>query len=100
MLNVKQGREYVQAPVGVMALVIRGNVRPRTPAFDVLVIITLMRFWILTKGVVDADSPGHTLLTLDGGEYFGRVLEGDGTFTEGVGDGKEVHEADRLVSES
>jgi hypothetical protein len=56
-----------------------------------------MRFWGLTKGVVDADSPGHTLLTLDGGEYFGRILESNWTFSEGVGDGEEVHEADKLA---
>jgi hypothetical protein len=59
-----------------------------------------MRFWRRTKGVVDADSPGHTLLTLDGWEYFGRVLESNRTFSEGVGDGKEVNEADRLVNAS
>lgn len=32
------------------------------------------------KGVVDADGPGHALLSLDGGEDLGRVLEGDGPF--------------------
>lgn len=58
-----------------------------------------MGFCRLTKGVVNADSPGHTLLTLDGGEYFCRVLESNRTFSEGVGDGEEVHEADRLAGE-
>jgi hypothetical protein len=35
----------------------------------------------LTKGVVDAHSPRHTLLTLNGGEHLSGVLEGDWTFT-------------------
>jgi hypothetical protein len=35
----------------------------------------------LTKGVVDAHSPCHTLLTLNGGEHLGGVLEGHRTFS-------------------
>lgn len=35
---------------------------------------------VLTKGIVDADSPGHSLLTLNGGEYFSGVLESNRSF--------------------
>jgi len=42
------------------------------------------------KSVVDADNPGHALLTLDGRKDLGRVLEGDRTFAERVHDGEEV----------
>lgn len=45
------------------------------------------------EGVVDADGPGHALLTLDSGEDLGRVLEGNGALAKGVGDGEEVDEA-------
>lgn len=45
---------------------------------------------VLTESVVDADGPGHSLLTLDGGEYLSRVLESNGSFAQGVADGKEV----------
>jgi hypothetical protein len=45
-----------------------------------------------SEGVVDADSPGHTLFTLDGGENLCRVLEGNRAFSEGVADGEEVDE--------
>jgi len=38
-------------------------------------------FKALTKGVVDADSPCHALLTLNGREDFGGVLEGNGSFS-------------------
>ena len=36
---------------------------------------------VLTKSVVDADRPSHTLLSLNGREHFGRVLECDRSFT-------------------
>ena len=48
---------------------------------------------MLTECVVDADGPGHALLTLDGGEHFGGVLESDRSFSHGVGDGKDVDES-------
>lgn len=48
---------------------------------------------VLTEGVVDADGPGHALLTLDGRENFGRVLESDGSFAQRIGDCEEVDEA-------
>ena len=47
-----------------------------------------------SKGVVDANGPGHALLTLDGGEDLGRVLEGDGPFSQRVHDCEEVDEED------
>lgn len=46
-----------------------------------------------TEGVVDADGPGHALLTLNGREDLGGVLECDGTFTKRVTDGEEVNES-------
>ena len=44
------------------------------------------------EGVVDAHGPGHALLTLDGGEHLGGVLESDGALSERVADGEEVDE--------
>ena len=55
-------------------------------------------FKALTKGVVDADSPCHALLTLNGREDFGGVLEGNGSFSERVGDREQVNEAIRIIS--
>ena len=45
-----------------------------------------------SEGVVDAHGPSHALLTLDGGEDLGRVLESNGTLTQRVGDCEEVDE--------
>ncbi len=50
---------------------------------------------MLTKSVVDADCPSHSLLTLNGREYFCRVLECNGAFSQGVADGEEVDESSR-----
>jgi len=52
---------------------------------------------VLTKGVVDADSPGHALLTLNSGEHFSGVLKRDGAFTQRVGNGEKVDESVKLV---
>lgn len=52
----------------------------------------------LTKGVVNADSPCHTLLTLDGWENFGGVLESYWAFTQRVRDGEEVNKTSIVVS--
>lgn len=52
--------------------------------------------WIgkcFTESVVDANGPGHSLLTLDCGEHFCRVLECDRPFTQRVADSKEVDES-------
>lgn len=46
----------------------------------------------LTKSVVDTYGPGHSLLTLNGWEHLGRVLESDGTLAQRVADGEEVDE--------
>lgn len=46
----------------------------------------------LTKSVVDAHSPCHTLLTLDGREDFCRILECNRTFSQRVCDREQVHE--------
>lgn len=50
---------------------------------------------VLTEGIVDADGPGHTLLTLDGGEHFGRILESNGAFAERVTNREEIDEAEQ-----
>ena len=47
---------------------------------------------LLTEEEVDGHSPSHTLLTLNGGEDLGRVLERDRTLAERVADGEEVDE--------
>lgn len=82
---------YVQAPVEVMTVLMRGKVKPRTPATNVSVVY-ITHDSQLTESVVNAHGPGHALLTLNGGEDFGRVLEGNGAFAEGIADGKEVDE--------
>lgn len=77
-------RSNLHAPVGVMTVCIRGNVRLRMPAREKSVNKVFqyqLSRRVLTKGVVDANSPGHTLLTLNGGENLGRVLECDWSFT-------------------
>ena len=53
---------------------------------------------IHTKGVVDADSPCHALLTLDRREDFSGVLEGNGSFAERVGDREDVDEPAMVIS--
>ena len=53
---------------------------------------------IHTKGVVDADSPRHALLTLDRREDFSGVLEGNGSFAERVGDREDVDEPAMVIS--
>ena len=55
---------------------------------------------IHTEGVVDADSPSHTLLTLDRRENFGGVLEGNGSFSKRIGDREEVDEAIKVIREA
>ena len=50
---------------------------------------------MLTESVVDANSPRHSLLSLNGREHLGRVLKCDGSFTQRVADSEEVHEPGR-----
>lgn len=50
-----------------------------------------------SKCVVDADSPSHTLLTLDGRENLSRVLESDWSFSQGICDCKKVDETVRAL---
>ena len=50
---------------------------------------------MLTKGVVDANGPSHSLLSLNGREHLCRVLESDWPFAQRVADSKEVDEPDR-----
>ena len=57
-------------------------------------------FLVHTKGVVDANSPSHTLLTLDRRENFGGVLEGNRSFSKRIGDREEVDEAIKVISEA
>lgn len=53
---------------------------------------------MLTEGVVDANGPGHALLTLNSGEHLSRVLESHWSFAQGVTDGKEVNKTRVVVS--
>ena len=57
---------------------------------------SITRPCLLTKGVVDADSPSHALLTLNGREYFGRVLERDRAFAQRVGNCEEIDESSQV----
>ena len=90
----------LQAPTCVIAVTIAGNVKPRIPAEIVVSKSPQDRhtFRRLTKSVVDANSPSHALLTLDGGEHFSGVLEGYWTFSHRVHDGEQVYESAILVS--
>ena len=47
-----------------------------------------------SESVVDADGPSHSLLTLDGREDFGGVLESYRTLSQGIADGKKVDKQD------
>lgn len=53
-------------------------------------------FPMLTKSIVDAYNPSHTLLSLDGREDLGRVLESDRAFSQRVAYGEEVDKSDRI----
>ncbi len=66
-----------------MTVLIRGNVKLRIPALKTIISRILCRssFVMLTESVVDANGPGHSLLTLDGGKDLGRVLESNRAFT-------------------
>jgi len=50
---------------------------------------------ILTESVVDAHGPCHSLLSLNGGEHLGGVLESDWSLSQGVADSEEVDESRR-----
>ena len=90
----------LQAPTCVIAVTIAGNVKPRIPAKSVVSNSPRYRHTSkrLTKGVVDAHSPCHALLTLDGGEHLSGVLESYWTFSHRVHDGEQVYESAILVS--
>jgi hypothetical protein len=90
----------LQAPTCVIAVTIAGNVKPRIPATIFVSKSPRHRHASrrLTKGVVNAHSPCHALLTLDGGEHLGGVLEGYWTFSHRVHDGEQVYESAILVS--
>ncbi len=93
----ESSRVHLQAPVGVMTLCIRGKVKLRIPATIHFVskIFVDWRSVMLTESVVDANSPGHSLLALNGREHLGRVLESDWSFTQRVGDSEKVDESSR-----
>jgi hypothetical protein len=79
-----------------MTVCIRGKVKLRIPATPDSVSEMLMRIdEMLTESVVDANGPSHSLLTLNGGEHLGRILESDWSFSQGVADGEEVDESGR-----
>ena len=80
----------LQARTCVIAVTIAGNVKPSIPAEIVVSKSPQDRhtFRRLTKSVVDAHSPCHALLTLDGGEHLGGVLESYWTFSHRVHDGE------------
>lgn len=51
---------------------------------------------MLTESVVDANGPSHSLLSLNGREHLGRVLESDRSFTQRIADSEEVDESSRV----
>lgn len=53
---------------------------------------------MLTESVVNANSPSHSLLSLNGRKHLGRILESDRSLTQRVGDGEEVDESSRRRS--
>lgn len=74
-----------------MTVVILGKVNPRIPAAKLAIVRRIfdfsapfLRLQALTERVVDAHDPCHALLSLNGGEDLGGVLESDRTFTHGV----------------
>lgn len=70
-----------------MAVLMRGKVKLRIPAVELVSPLPSMRnVPRLTECVVDANNPGHSLLTLNGRKNFGRILECDRAFTQGVAD--------------
>jgi hypothetical protein len=84
-----------------MASTMAGKVKLRIPAVNKMSAISQPNITIspsLTEGVVDANCPGHALLTLDSRENFSRILEGDGTFSERVHDCEEVDKAAKIIS--
>jgi hypothetical protein len=79
-----------------MTVFIRGKVKLRIPAKgDSVSEISIRNDEMLTKSVVDANGPSHPLLTLNGREHLGRILESDWSFSQGVGDSEEVDESSR-----
>ena len=79
-----------------MTVFIRGKVKLRTPATkDYERNIDELTSRTLTEGIVDANSPSHSLLSLYGREYLGRILESDWPFAQGVANGEEVDEPGR-----
>lgn len=74
----------------------RGKVKLRRPAVEeVCQKNSDLRVMMLTKSVVDANSPSHSLLALNGREHLGRVLESDWSFTQRVADSEQVDESSR-----
>ena len=50
---------------------------------------------MFTESVVNANSPSHSLLSLNGREHLGRVLKCDRSFTQRVADSEEIDEPGR-----
>lgn len=79
-----------------MTVCIRGNVKLRIPAGEEMWSAASQSteyLGLLTESVVDADSPGHSLLTLDRWKHLCRVLEGYRAFAQGVANREEVDES-------
>jgi hypothetical protein len=80
-----------------MTVFIRGKVKLRTPArgYCVSDISVDLGFGVLTERVVNADSPRHSLFTLNIGKHLCRILERDWSFTQGIADGEKIDESSR-----
>ena len=80
-----------------MTVLIRGKVKLRIPAIQGFISTNSGKFkvGIPTKRVIDTDGPSHSLLTLDSGEYLGRVLESNWSFAQRIANGEQVDEPRR-----
>ena len=89
----------LQAPVGVMTVCIRGKVKLRTPATPDIVrrILIDLRFRTPTKNVVNAHGPSHSLLSLNGREYFSGVLESYWSLPQGIAHCKQVDKSSQAL---
>lgn len=71
---------------------IRGKVKLSTPAVDSISSCLVRTVRGHTKDVIDEDGKSHPLLSLNGREHLGRVLERNRSLTQRITDGEEVDE--------
>ncbi len=55
------------------------------------------RYWVLTKRIVDADCPSHSLFTLYSWEDLGGILEGHRAFSERIAYSEQINKTRQTV---